>query len=156
MSVARRKHVVGYNPTAVEQWIQGVGREGGSLGGLPIGGHLGLQPERWGEFARQIWKGGGCGRKRNGIPRGRRTHAKTGMDTSSPLRTLTPAHLSEQTTLRLPSVSTGIYQAEAGRHEWSIQSTGQRGRSAARAPAPPPGGAKERGQPHHSEFSNPR
>lgn len=63
MADALRKHVVGYNPTAVEQWIQGVGREGGSLGGLPIGGHLGLQPERWGKFARQIWEGGGCWKK---------------------------------------------------------------------------------------------
>lgn len=49
MADALRKRVVGCNPTAVEQWIQGVGREGGSLGGLPIGGHLGLQPERQGE-----------------------------------------------------------------------------------------------------------
>lgn len=100
-----------------------------------------------GKFARQIWERGGCGRKRNGIPRGRRTHAKTGMDTSSPLRTLTPAHLSEQTTLRLPSVSTGIYQAEAGRYEWSIQSTGQEAGVQPGHPPLPPGALRREGCP---------
>ena len=68
-----------------------------------------------------------------------RAHAKAGMDASLPLRTLTPAHLSEQTTQRLSSASTGIYCTETERHPviHSIQTQGlEAGMQPQRLPLP--------------------